>query len=325
MATVLLVRHGESLSNIGMATKATEHVPLSYKGFKQAEEIAQHLKARAAPDLIVHSPYQRAKQTAEPTINAFAYTPFEVWPVQEFTYLSAWREEHTTIEQRRPVVDLYWDISDPNLVDGPDCESFKEFIQRVGDIKQRIKSSGYEKIVIFSHEQFISAFIWLIQHDKEEITPQKMGEFHVYVKENRIPNGAIRRVRIRSRSGAPAPTGVSVMSEVPTEKENEPKLDLVGAASSRNVSIVPAPPTVQTPRASNALTSPQRTVVDCTPPAAQACQTGRSDGHVSGGGRAFLLVCLGAVQAMVKKLRLRYSTPRSRHDTAKFLLFPLVF
>src|SRR2546421_12799651 len=119
MTTVLLVRHGESLSNLGLATTATATVPISLEGIKQAEEVAQQLKAHAKPDLIVHSPYLRARQTAEPTINVFKYTPVEEWPVQEFTYLSAWRDEQTTIEKRRPVVDLYWEMSEPDLVDGP--------------------------------------------------------------------------------------------------------------------------------------------------------------------------------------------------------------
>ncbi len=66
----------------------------------------------------------------------FKYTPVEEWPVQEFTYLSAWCDEQTTIEERRPVVDLYWEMSEPDLVDGPACESFKEFIRRVRDIKK---------------------------------------------------------------------------------------------------------------------------------------------------------------------------------------------
>jgi len=41
MITVLLVRHGESLSNLGLATTATATVPISLGGFKQAEEVAQ--------------------------------------------------------------------------------------------------------------------------------------------------------------------------------------------------------------------------------------------------------------------------------------------
>lgn len=305
MSTVLLVRHGESLSNIGMATKATEHVPLSDKGFRQAEEVVRQLKAHAAPDLIVHSPYLRAKQTAEPTINAFAYTRFEEWPVQEFTYLSAWREEHTNIEQRRPVVDLYWEISDPNLIDGPDCESFTEFIQRVRDIKQRIRTSGYDKVVIFSHEQFISAFIWLIQHDTGEITSEKMREFRAYMKENRIPNGAIRRVRIRNRLRTPAPPKVPVTPEAPIEKKDGLKPALVQTASSRIMSPVPVMPMVQTPHALNVRISSQRAVVYSTLSATQACQIGRSGDRMPGGDSEFLPGCLGGIRAMMKKLRRR--------------------
>jgi probable phosphoglycerate mutase len=138
MTTVLLVRHGESLSNLGLATTATAAVSISFEGVKQAEEVAQQLKVHPKPDLIVHSPYLRAKQTAQPTIKAFPYIPVEQWPVQEFTYLSSWRDELTTIEQRRPVVEVYWELSDPNLIDGPECESFKGFIDRVRDIKKRV-------------------------------------------------------------------------------------------------------------------------------------------------------------------------------------------
>jgi broad specificity phosphatase PhoE len=81
------------------------------------------------PDLLVISSFRRSRETAEPTINALGDEPtVEEWPVHEFTYVASWRNEYTTVEKRKLIVDLFWDIADPIRSDGPGAESFQEFI-----------------------------------------------------------------------------------------------------------------------------------------------------------------------------------------------------
>lgn len=66
---VVLIRHGESEANVGLPTSDPASIPLTEKGRQQAEQIAE--KLTITPDLIIVSPYLRARQTAEPTIKHF--------------------------------------------------------------------------------------------------------------------------------------------------------------------------------------------------------------------------------------------------------------
>jgi probable phosphoglycerate mutase len=192
MPTVLLIRHGESRSNAGLATSSPKFVGLTGKGSKQAKDIARMLKARFSPELIVTSSYLRTKQTAAPTKFAFPFVPEEEWLVHEFTYLSpSYWNEVTTIKERRPLVDAYWETCNPFYVDGPESESFEQFIERVREVKLRLKSTRLDKIVLFSHEQFISALLWLSKRDPGILFPDTMRGFRAFLKAHSIANGAI--------------------------------------------------------------------------------------------------------------------------------------
>lgn len=197
MSTILLIRHGESQSNAGLATSSPEIVELTGKGWKQAADIAQYLKdAQLHPDLIVTASYLRTKQTATLTKLAFRDVLEEEWQVQEFTYLSMWHEWNSTVEDRRHMVEAYWELSDPSYVDGPKSgtllsESFEQFITRVRKVKKRLEQTELDIIAIFSHEQFINAFLWFSEPDSQCITSETMGKFRAFSKAHPIPNGAI--------------------------------------------------------------------------------------------------------------------------------------
>jgi broad specificity phosphatase PhoE len=86
MKFVRLIRHAESAANAGLATTAPDTIPLTEKGLMQAWALADSITS--APDLIISSPFERAITTALPTVKRFPHAPFELWPVEEFTYLS---------------------------------------------------------------------------------------------------------------------------------------------------------------------------------------------------------------------------------------------
>ena len=192
MPTILLIRHGESQSNVGLPTVRPDLTELTEEGWEQAKEITQFLKkSRFNPELIVTSSYLRTKQTAAPTIRAYVSVHEEERPVHEFTYLSTWHETISTVEDRLPMVDAYWELSDPSYVDGKFSESFEQFIARVREVKKRLASLPLNRIAVFSHHQFISAFLWLSQLKKQEITPDAMKEFRAYMKAHPLPNASI--------------------------------------------------------------------------------------------------------------------------------------
>jgi 2,3-bisphosphoglycerate-dependent phosphoglycerate mutase len=158
MKDVWLIRHAESLANVGEATSSPGEIPLSNAGLRQASDLAQATAIR--PDLIVYSPYRRAKETAQPFIEKFEGVVTEEQLVQEFTYLSVSRCRGTNREQRKPLVDEYWQRCDPTYSDGDQAESFAEFIARCARFMQALVDKDFERAFVFTHEQFIKGLIW---------------------------------------------------------------------------------------------------------------------------------------------------------------------
>ena len=195
MPTILLIRHGESVSNAGLPTLRPENVALTERGIDQARNIAWciGIDSHVSLNLIITSSYQRTKQTAVPTKLRFPSAREEEWPVHEFTYLSLANVfEYSTVDDRKPLVDAYWELCDPALVDGPDSESFEQFIQRVRGVMARFENVGkHETVVIFSHEQFICAVFWLLKRNSPRISSDAMRDFKKFLTAHAVPNGGI--------------------------------------------------------------------------------------------------------------------------------------
>jgi broad specificity phosphatase PhoE len=97
-----LIRHGESVSNAEFPSSDPATIPLTSKGHEQSAQLAQSWSE--APDLIVVSPFVRARQTAMPLCERFPAVPVQVWPVQEFTFVNLKNAPAFTGEQREPLV-----------------------------------------------------------------------------------------------------------------------------------------------------------------------------------------------------------------------------
>ncbi len=153
---VILVRHGESAANAGLPTSDPTSIPLTDTGRLQAEQLAE--KMTITPDLIIVSPYLRAKQTAEPVIKRFPQAKVECWPeVREFTYLASASCKGTTTQERKERVKAYWKAANPFSVDGDGAESFSQFMRRVDTAIQKLKNEEARTIVVFTHGQFMRA------------------------------------------------------------------------------------------------------------------------------------------------------------------------
>ena len=202
MPTVLLIRHGESKSNVGSPSLSPQLVPLTRRGRQQAKDIAEYLKSQP-PDFIVISSYLRSQETAEPTKDAFPNVPVvKDWQVHEFTYLDGWKGEYTTIKERKPIVTLFWQIADPFIPD-PGAESFQQFIERVWEVKERLETHRYREktIAIFTHQQFIAAFRWLLDSKRRSpnVDEYDMRRFRQYLLENPVANGEIVKLKLRTK------------------------------------------------------------------------------------------------------------------------------
>lgn len=185
MLTVHFVRHGESAANAGTATSDPSLIPLTERGWEQARAVAATFDQ--APTLIVTSPYERAADTAKPTIERFPGVPVEVWPVEEFTYLSPSRCSNTTAADRKPWVESYWTSADPEFVDGPGTESFASLIQRARESLRRLHGMP-GTVAFFGHGQFIQAVRWLIVESPVRIDSAAMRDFRAFDLEHPISN-----------------------------------------------------------------------------------------------------------------------------------------
>jgi 2,3-bisphosphoglycerate-dependent phosphoglycerate mutase len=147
---ILLVRHGQSVANAGGIPPDHITNPLTELGHAQAKAFAEGFSC--TPTLFLHSPFLRARQTAEPLLQQFPDVPVEEWPVHEFTYLEAGRHNGTSEEQQMPHILKYWERQDPAYIDGPGAESFTQFLDRARESIQRFaRMAPGGCVVIFTH------------------------------------------------------------------------------------------------------------------------------------------------------------------------------
>ena len=194
MKEIWLIRHAESAANAGAVTSLPEPIPLTDRGLEQALCIAIYFDKQ--PDLIVVSPYLRAKQTAAPLLELYPDTILKQWNVQEFTYLSHERCHNTTFAERQPLVAAYWSRNEPYYCDGRGAESFAEFILRARRTIEQIKTDGAEFIAIFTHGHFIQAMIWLLWQKVEDARSESMSAFRAFLQAVIVPNAAIVKIRL---------------------------------------------------------------------------------------------------------------------------------
>lgn len=203
MPTVLFIRHAESEANAGQPTAHPATVKITPKGFEQAKSIASFFTKE--PDLIITSPYKRTYETAQPTFARFPEARRAEWSVEEFTYLTP-LDTFTTFVERKPMVEEFWQRDDPSYVDGDEVESFATFINRVQKVIKRLRQSKENSIVVFSHEQFICAILWLFLKRKLEpgsiLCSDCKKQFKDFLTMCRLPNGAILPVLLQDGNEA---------------------------------------------------------------------------------------------------------------------------
>ena len=192
MKTIRFIRHAESAANAGLPTTDPGGIPLTEDG-KAAAALAAAEFDGPEPDLIVVSPYLRARQTAEPFIARFPSVEVETWPVQEFTYISPTRCVGTTAVERRPLVEAYWNMASPTHVDGDGTESFADFTARVLSALEKLRARKEENILVVCHGIFMSAAAFYQDPEEDPSDSNSMRRFHHYTLDHAVPNLGIWR------------------------------------------------------------------------------------------------------------------------------------
>lgn len=158
---IILVRHGESESNVGLPTCSPESIALTPAGHSQSKT---HAKSwQNGPDLLITSNYLRARQTAKPMLDQYHCSTLTWNSAREFTYLQPSDWVGSTAADRTSAVKEYWSQCDPAHIDGAGAESFQAFSERVlATIGELLALRDVGRIAVFSHEQFIKAFMWCV-------------------------------------------------------------------------------------------------------------------------------------------------------------------
>jgi broad specificity phosphatase PhoE len=184
--TTWLVRHGESASNAGMPTVGNAEIPLTELGFAQSRAVADRIDR--APSLLVTSPFLRSRETAQVIAAHWPETPTEIWPIQEFAYLSAARCHETTVHTRQPFVRAYWERADPFYLDGEDAESFAQFMDRLRAFHTRLLDLDEDFVIAVGHGQFFRAYLFGM-HDDFPATSERMRAYRTFETGNPMANG----------------------------------------------------------------------------------------------------------------------------------------
>ena len=187
MKSIKFIRHAESAANAGLASSSPAEIPLTEAG-RLAAEAAARTHEGPPPDLIVVSPFRRARETASPFIRRFAAAVVEEWPVQEFTYLSPAQFNNSTQQDRLPKVEAYWKTATADTHDGEGAESFRAFITRVRTALERLRNRPEQTILVVCHEMVIKAAMWLDTRNPDFDRTHTPQRFREYLLMFRFPN-----------------------------------------------------------------------------------------------------------------------------------------
>jgi 2,3-bisphosphoglycerate-dependent phosphoglycerate mutase len=196
---VWFIRHAESVANAGGRTREAPTYPLSERGFRQAEQLAGELPLHA--ELVVVSPYVRARQTAEPYLRNVPAIAVEEWPVQEVQYLDPALCVNTTQDERRVLSQDYWERADADFA-APLAESFVTFVSRAQGALDRLLRRAERATFVFCHGQFISAIAWLILTRPARIDTGAMRRFYQFVHGYSVPNCSVLPVFLHADDSA---------------------------------------------------------------------------------------------------------------------------
>lgn len=180
--TILLVRHGTTAYNEADLLQGRIDNPLSQKGRREAEMLAERLKGQAV-DAVFSSPLRRALETAE-IVNRFHGSPLAVVPEFSEIDLGEWEgQRYAEVRERNAEAHRRW-ISDPDFA-VPGGESFSAVCARVRPGLERILANGRRSILIAGHASVNRAILSVLLG----ISPAQARLF-------RTGNAALSRLRL---------------------------------------------------------------------------------------------------------------------------------
>src|SRR5580658_4384774 len=134
MGKLILVRHGESLGNrVRIFASNPADLPLTELGYSQARQVTQQIAQRYQPELVIASPYLRARETARMIAEGLKL-PLEIEPKLH--------EREVGIYEGQPYDAIHtatgYDAQSPWAWKPEGGESYLDVLARVGPILDRL-------------------------------------------------------------------------------------------------------------------------------------------------------------------------------------------
>jgi 2,3-bisphosphoglycerate-dependent phosphoglycerate mutase len=168
------VRHGESASNAApgaMALPGNEGDRLTERGFEQARQVAERLRAAGATRVLT-SPLRRARETAGVIAERLDLPITEVEELQELRESEGFGD--LSLEDQRLRRWSVWMAEHGGDPDHSyrDGESFNEITGRVRRLQDRLVADGVESTIAVSHGIFLRFFLIEVLFAGEFRAPQ---------------------------------------------------------------------------------------------------------------------------------------------------------
>ncbi len=172
-----VVRHGETQYNVEKRYAGSTDVPLNERGIKQAKELAEKL-AKESFDVIVTSPLQRARATAEQIREYHKETPFVI--VEEFREICVGVYEGMTGKEAQKNYPELWDRNCTRQLDDAPTggETLRQFDARIAKGLSQLKENYPDQKVLLVCHGFVSRMI------NRQMKGLSFDEMHVFLLGN---------------------------------------------------------------------------------------------------------------------------------------------
>ncbi len=192
--TLVLIRHGQTASNVEGYFMGWSDIPLNETGRMQAKKLAERLKDQRI-DVLYSSPLMRAFETAEMVAKEHGLTPKPLPELKEMNYGDWQGLKRADIRQKYPELWKKLLQFDPDMC-FPGGESYRELIERsIRAYDIIVKAEEGKIIAAVSHQGFLRPLVMHVLGAHHSVCPKiEFGNTSVSVV--KITDGNARLVSL---------------------------------------------------------------------------------------------------------------------------------
>lgn len=187
MKNFYLIRHAQSESNAGIIARPNPQINITALGTSQAaaldDWLATHLPAKPAGVFV--SPYIRTQQTAAPYLSRTQQNAEVINELHEINIFDFSQIAHLKLEQIGQLAKSFWH-ENADFKSHENADSFRDFVQRVQQARQRFAQLPDGDYVVFTHGMWIGMLIWQLLHLDGDKVYDKLGfaQFEIQIRPN---------------------------------------------------------------------------------------------------------------------------------------------